>query len=459
MTLDTSLYRNNVIASGIALLGMSLLAPPAHADGNHEVGTHGYFRIGAGFSGLAEDRACFQAPGADWKFRLGNECDTWIEGGIHDRYQPRGEDGPTFLAQWWVGTSIAEGRERLPRFQNTTQLFIEASNLPGLAETKLWIGRKYYQRHDIHINDFYWSEMLGDGFGLEDIDVSVGKLMYAYTRNHAAKPVKDAMGESVLDEDGNSIISESFQNNHDLRLYGLPLSLSGKGGLTVQAVFAHSAGNDLVDKVTGMNVDAVPTLGFAAALWHEENFDSLSNKISVQYGRGITRNKFRTASPDIATTVTSDAANDLLSANILRITEQVLFHPSDKVAVFAALVFQKESGGDYDDRDLTWYAAGIRPMYFFNESYRALLEYGFDRTEDNSSPDGISGNLHKLTIAGEVSTDFGFWNRPVVRAFATMAAWSDSFRGKVGSSGQGDPTDCTTKTSCYNVGVQAEYWW
>lgn len=438
MTLDTSLYRNNVIASGIALLCMSLLAPAAHADGNHEVGTHGYFRIGAGFSGLAEDRACFQAPGADWKFRLGNECDTWIEGGIHDRYQPRGEDGPTFLAQWWVGTSIAEGRQRLPRFQNTTQLFIEASNLPGLAETKLWIGRKYYQRHDIHINDFYWSEMLGDGFGLEDIDVSVGKLMYAYTRSHAGDP----------------LTTESFQNNHDLRLYGLPLSLSGKGGLTVQAVFAHSAGSDV--NIDG--VSAVPTLGFAAGLWHEENFDSLSNKISVQYGRGITRNKFRGVSPDIATTVNSDAASDLLSANILRITEQALFQPSKQVAVFAALVFQKESGGDYDDRDLTWYAAGIRPMYFFNETYRALLEYGFDRTEDKS-PDGISGNLHKLTLAGEISTDYGFWNRPVVRAFVTMATWSDSFEGQVGSSGQGDPTACSTKTSCYNVGVQAEYWW
>lgn len=96
-------------------------------------------------------------------------------------------------------------------------------------------------------------------------------------------------------------------------------------------------------------------------------------------------------------------------------------------------------------------------MYYFNESYRALAELGFDRTENAQT--ALSGNLFKLTLAGELSTDLGFWNRPVVRAFVTWAKWSDDFRGLVGTSGQGDPTDCGTKTLCYNAGVQAEYWW
>lgn len=420
------------------LICAHLVAVPAFAD--HDVGTHGYFRIGAGFSGKAEDRACFQAPGADWKFRLGNECDTWIEGGIHDTYKPRGDDGPTFHSVWWLGTSIAEGRQRLPRFENTTQLYIEASKLPNLGDTKVWIGRKYYQRHDVHINDFYWSEMLGDGFGVEDIDVSVGKLMYAFTRNSASVELADTMGNGVL--------SEAFQNNHDLRLYGLPVSLSGKGGLTVQALFAHSAGND---------VGAEPTTGFATALWQEESFDGLWNKLSIQYGRGITRYKLRAWNPDIAATVTPEAADDLMSASIIRVTEQFLLDPDPRWALFGALVFQKEDGGDYDDTDLTWYALGLRPMYFFNESYRALAEMSVDRTDNGR--DDLAGNLFKLTLAGEISTDYGFWNRPVIRAFVTMAKWSDDFRGLVGSSGQGDVTDCGRRTACYNAGVQAEYWW
>lgn len=438
--------------TSIAIASLVASGATALAQSNHEVGTHGYFRLGAGFSGQAEDRACFQAPGADWKYRLGNECDTWIEGGIYDEYKPKGDDGPVFFSEFWLGRSAAEGRQRLFRFENTTQLYIQASNLPQIGrDTKVWIGRKYYQRHDIHIIDFYWSEQLGDGFGVEDIALPYGKLMYAFVRNSASIDVADPMNPEIT-----LGTSEAFQNNHDIR-YNIPVSITGNGSLTLQGMFAHSGGNQ---GVGGMQ-EASSTLGFAAGAWLEESNDLLWNKASVQYGQGLLRTKFRTSSNDLVTATSSDLADDLLGSYILRITEQMLIKPDPRWAVFLAAVFQKEDGTDYapNPTDLTWYSAGVRPMWFIDQNFRLLAEYGFDRIENDTGGADIAGNLHKFTVAGEMSTDLGFWNRPVIRAFATVAAWSNDFEGTVGSSGQGDATECSDRTSCFSLGVQAEYWW
>ncbi|WP_428262763.1 carbohydrate porin [Haliangium sp.] len=426
-------------ATVAAALMVTTLTTPAWAQ--HDIGTQGYFRIGAGFSGHAEERACFQAPGADWKFRLGNECDTWIEGGIHDNWTPKGEEGPHIFTQVWLGTSIAEGRWNAFRFHNFTQMYIQVSNLEQIGRgTKVWAGRKYYQRHDIHINDFYWSEMLGDGFGVEDIDLGVGKLMYAYTRSNSSYDDMAAGGTS-----------EAFQNNHDLRLTDIALGQSA-GKLTVQLLFAHSGGTEV-----GGQPFAVATQGFEVGAWHEGSFGDVWNKVSFQYCGGLMRWKCRAWNDDAARTTTDDLAGDLLGANMIRFTEQFLFSPSDQIALFGAFVFQKEDGADYDNRDLTWYAFGLRPMYFFNENVRALAELSVDRTENGETD--LEGNVFKGTLAGELSTDFGFWNRPVLRAFVSVAHWSDSFRGQVGGAGDGAPTDCSTKTTCFNAGVQAEYWW
>ena len=34
---------------------------------------------------------------------------------------------------------------------------------------KFWAGNRYYRRHDIHLNDFFFSNMSGTGGGFEDL--------------------------------------------------------------------------------------------------------------------------------------------------------------------------------------------------------------------------------------------------------------------------------------------------
>ncbi len=52
----------------------------------------GYMRSGIGFSKGMADQECFSAPGSlngMEKYRLGNECDTYVEVGFGKRYLPR----------------------------------------------------------------------------------------------------------------------------------------------------------------------------------------------------------------------------------------------------------------------------------------------------------------------------------------------------------------------------------
>uniref|UniRef100_UPI00396CF417 carbohydrate porin n=1 Tax=Escherichia coli TaxID=562 RepID=UPI00396CF417 len=40
--------------------------------------------------------------------------------------------------------------------------------LPG---STIWAGKRFYQRHDVHMIDFYYWDISGPGAGLENIDV------------------------------------------------------------------------------------------------------------------------------------------------------------------------------------------------------------------------------------------------------------------------------------------------
>jgi maltoporin len=57
------------------------------------------------------------------------------------------------------------------------QFNVQAKGVLGFApEATLWAGKRYYQRHDIHISDFYYWNISGAGAGIEGIQAGPGKL-------------------------------------------------------------------------------------------------------------------------------------------------------------------------------------------------------------------------------------------------------------------------------------------
>ncbi len=73
-------------------------------------------------------------------------------------------------------------------WESTSPAFREA-NIRGknlidwLPGSTLWAGKRFYQRHDVHMIDFYYWDISGPGAGLENVDLGFGKLSLAATRN------------------------------------------------------------------------------------------------------------------------------------------------------------------------------------------------------------------------------------------------------------------------------------
>lgn len=135
----------------------------------------GYARSGIGWTGSGGEQQCFQATGAQSKYRLGNECETYAELKLGQEVWKEGDK--SFYFDTNVAYSVAQQND----WEATSPAFREA-NVKGknlidaLPGSTIWAGKRFYQRHDVHMIDFYYWDISGPGAGLEDVDLGFGKL-------------------------------------------------------------------------------------------------------------------------------------------------------------------------------------------------------------------------------------------------------------------------------------------
>ena len=111
--------------------------------------------------------------------RLGNENDTFGE------MQITGDIAKVDDTVWSVSTMFTvsgEGKENNWDDHIANRQFY--AQVKGLLDKDaiLWVGKKYVQREDIHIGDFYYYDISGHGVGFEQLNVGTGKLSAAWTR-------------------------------------------------------------------------------------------------------------------------------------------------------------------------------------------------------------------------------------------------------------------------------------
>lgn len=82
--------------------------------------------------------------------------------------------------------------------------------LPG---STIWAGKRFYQRHDVHMIDFYYWDISGPGAGLENIDVGFGKLSLAATRSSEAGGSSSFASNNIYD-----YTNETANDVFDVRL-------------------------------------------------------------------------------------------------------------------------------------------------------------------------------------------------------------------------------------------------
>ena len=141
----------------------------------------------------------------------------------------------------------------------------------ALKNANFWMGRRYYQRHDVHINDFFYWSQRGVGAGVENLAVGPGKLHLAFLRSYG--DTTSGAGGSGAGNTGNSL---------DIHYSDLPVNPDGKLEFGIDLRSADRTRSPVI-----------PTSrdGFLATVEHtQSNILGGYNKLALQYGRdaGIT---------------------------------------------------------------------------------------------------------------------------------------------------------------------------
>ena len=419
----------------LSLLASTLLSCVSGAlAGDIEFGTHGYLRSGHGIS-TGGVQQCFKAPGAGAKYRLGNECENYFDIGGYAIYHFDNDKDGTYLKTEGKFRFVGPYDQQI-RWLDTSKLYLELGNFSKLTgPARIWIGRDYYDRQDIHINDFFLLNLKGDGAGIKDLPVGPGKMAYAYMRSRQYPQIT-----------GVAINNKLNQSMHEMRWYGLPVNKGGE--LLIYGMYSRihglvSAGIQLYS-VSGWGVGAVHT---------QEKLFGGKNKFSLQFGKGSSRSAgspLFESSASIGRLTTAADAQNLKRSSTIRLTEQHVVD-GDSWAWMSALIYERKLHSAFDGVDQTWISLGVRPMYFINENWRLVGELGHDRIENHAVT--THGGLTKVTLAVELAQAKGFWKRPVLRFFGTYATWSSSFMGQVGG------LPYANQTQGWNAGIQVESWW
>lgn len=420
--------KKHLIAS--ALAGLCVAASASAVD------FHGYARSGIGWNLSGGQQTAFGVNGGGSKYRLGNEADTYAEFKLGQELYKNGEQSI------YLDTNLAYGVSQQNDWESTSPALREVNvqfknfikELPGAT---LWAGKRFYQRHDVHMNDFYYWDISGPGAGLENIDLGFGKLSVAITRDTEEggaygwhyDPIQKKWVSSQ-DKDKN-VTNDIF----DVRLAGIQTNENGSLELGVDYGRAHAP--DHAKFVEGASKDGV----LLTAEHTQGNFFGGFNKFTVQYA---------TDSMTSWNNGHSQGASIDNNGSMLRLIDQGVVGLSDKVELMYALIYQNI---DLDNnKGSTWYSAGIRPMYKWNETMSTLLEFGVDFVKDQKTSQ--TNRLAKYTIAQQWQAGSSIWARPAIRVFGSYFDWKDEFNQNFRLDNGYKATD-----SEFVVGVQFEAWW
>src|SRR5947207_9663672 len=255
----------------------------------------GYFRAGYGRNDEGSSQVPFQAPGAPAKYRLGNEAENYGElilakdwyvpdlFTVDSRSPPGGASGEP-IAHTQLRAAFLDPYSNYgspDTFQTTLpEVWTSVGNvLPSQPSLKFWAGNRYYRRHDIHINDFYFLNMSGGGGGFEDLELLFAKLALAWI---GAGGQSGIFRDPILADPNNK--AGFSKQNVDISLYDIPLPL-GKGEMAL--VYANETGGRDASGTKAPDSDGVAlTFIHTRDRFIDENG---INKFSVQLGYGAAK--------------------------------------------------------------------------------------------------------------------------------------------------------------------------
>lgn len=329
--------------------------------------------------------------------RLGNEFDTYSEIGLgQELYQ---EEGKSFYFESMFAMS-ADGELELEDSDfSIKQLNLQAKGfIPAAPEATIWAGKRFYQRHDLHIIDTKYWNISGYGFGVEGLNLGSGALSAAIVRGD-----KDGALDGPHEGDPLNI------NYLDIRYAGFS---PWQGAWTEIGIDYALANPTDKQKENGSNVD---------------NGLMLTAMLSQSFAQGYNKTVLQYADSGLAQNMISQGggwfdlwSGDVNSAKGYRIINTGDFTLSEKISFNHVLTYgYAEKHGDWlKDEEL--FSAVIRPQYAWSKHNKTVLELGYytqTKTWDSGHEDKSGGQ--KFTVAQVLSAGEYLFVRPEMRLYAS----------------------------------------
>lgn len=376
----------------------------------------GYLRSGIGYSENGDTQTCFGLDGAKSKYRLGNECEQYVElTGAQDLYTFK--DNSTLAIKGTLAYYQDFGNEddfSGENYAKWAEAYVMWNNISHLNGANVWAGRRFYNRNDIHISDFYYWNQSGTGFGIDNFKYNDLAYSYVFSR-------KD------------DFLQEKPINRHDFTVGGF--NTNKDGTLTV--------GISYIPNINELDTHS----GTSFTVQHKQKWGSVNNTFAVQYGYG----------PGTGLSYTGDTTLSSEDKS-WRIVEFFDAQLTDRFSTQAELIYQNDKR-EISENDQEWFSAGIRPVYAFTDQFKLVGEFGFDSVKRDDT-----STLTKFTVAPTWSPKGkGFWDRPEVRLYYTYATWNKAAQKRADLVNPDSTLSSTgnfgTSRNGSNFGMQVEYWW
>ncbi|GLT13770.1 maltoporin LamB [Vibrio algivorus] len=425
--------KNLKVCLTAAAVSSALLAPAAMAVG---VDFHGYMRAGAGVSAHGGANESYERNKVG---RLGNEDDVYGEVQL-DTTPIKAGDSAEFIVSSMIayGSDGSNGWESARDDEDGADVALAQFNVQAKGlfdfdkEATLWAGKRYYQRQDIHITDFYyWNTSGGAGGGIENVTAGPGKISFAFMRD-------DSLGNDIgVDLDGDGVTDKQNYNvnNFDLRYADLGLWQDATLELGVNYYMVNET-----DEQETYDLDTEDSV-MATAVITQGNFFGGFNKTVFQFAtNGAASGMAGLGSGSWVPAVSDgDTGFRVINFGVVDLSENW---------DFGHQVMYAQSSYEGNKKDHTFANVVMRPIYNWSEVMKTEFEAGYYTEENQWGTDGADNEGAKFTVAQAWSAGSGFWARPEIRVYASYV---DDF--------ENDNRFGNDQSNEFSVGIQAEAWW
>ncbi|UJF18647.1 carbohydrate porin [Vibrio sp. SS-MA-C1-2] len=428
---------NKKISLSLAIVA-ALSSGAAFADkGDVDFDFYGYGRMGIGYSNQGDlygtddnndskvnGQNIIKTAGSQFQStgRLGNEG-MGFEFGLkssYDRGNGHKAEVVVYADDYYAGGNSYDNTDGQ---LNWAQVYVGADGLiQGQEDAYVWAGKRW-NREYVGLNDYYWMNNSGTGFGIDDLTVANMKLNLGLTAG----------------DNGNNGLYAVTAKLHDLKV-GNSGTLAVNAGYgfdtndehTTDAKLYDANGNPLVESSTDSLGNTTNVQQTKTEKYDNDNAWQLALTYKQDYAMGWTQVTYRLG--DNARTTLTDSSNDGMGmTNAVLLSGDVVLSSKIHVEYSANYEYINMVQDNNFAGDQAWTQAIVRPTYTWNKYTNTQLDMAYDQVDFKDV--GETNSSWKTTVAQNINLGTYDSFSPVLRLFTTYGKLDTNYDGQGNSFG------------------------